>query len=1658
MNEKISLEQFRQLRSQLSILIDEIDEKSTSSMENDEYEKEFKRIFNQLFELQKQLLSYDLSDIPFEEWNEYIIISDKDHIADFSKSRANLDFGIVDFEGHGNFRGCNVKNLDKLHSALNIECFDEQTIQANPSLFLSDIFSEELKYKYYNNKLTVEDLSVLTKGQIDELSQKDFTAHLDSDNLMGIAGLFRFVDLSKAIELYNYSKNEFESLVKLFRLGSIIVELEESDSIKEIIAKTNVTEVKKVCFNYARNHILEHRSGFYISDYPQQFIDENPDLFLINVDIPEDVKKRYFERKLKVKDLIDYPDAFMSFPIDKFLEIHERIQLNICDHYGIGKFQELVKRHPDVFEHLIEENDLWDFQMLFSEGKDLESVFITSVKKYFIDKPRPDNFAVVDANGQIIYNVPSWLKSMNFTFVEKLETKEDLLNYNDFICVLDRYQDKVLETLNIENIKRFEQETGFFSHKANDYSIGLEMFDVIRSFYMMRNGTELLQAGIDFKNGGLSYEEFLPQFAKFLDYMRRHNIFTDYPNYNWIQGSFREKFPEIFIDSKAPEDLIKAFFWNNITPDFLYKHKDYITYLINYNLGNIISADIKLTIPSEVSEYGYELETVNFIDIYAAKYGNEKLLQLLSKYGGVLSDITISSWIGDIADEKAIEKDIIDAIYNRIIKSKMDYSYLVDTPELTSEHPDLFVNFDSLTSISTEERQRLTKAFYSRSLRFEDIFQHPELITILKDKNLQVAFQSLYDYYPRLTIGLNNDIVVGEKKVGDLDLLKIISQEEFLILCSKYGRYLQGVAKVLNNEINFEQYNLSFEELTKKVEEIIAFNCINGEIAYHTYDAPEFLVKSHPELFLDEGAPKDLVNYFYNYGNNYPMTFAVLQKNKQWLPFLKGKNIIASLMRSYLKSDLIKYFQVFGEETGLKLGINRGETVYEMLKSHQVELMKEWYDRTGGKFIPDFVVMQNFSLEEADKFLASGSNWSTLMRIQNFAATPDARDAMLKIAYCFGAFDQDQRGFKKVIDLLTSFPRKINAEDGHIIEQIDNQIDIYSQRGVFYHNAAVINEDGSTSIETPDMTPEEKEAAYNQMIEHAKKSNFFDLFDTATLVNLLETLKKEKVDIDFAKPIFSQIYRKNEDGSYSLRINSQSYPKSSQIIRSILENFGNLPMLNPVMAHRYFGGFKLDYDPDFREFFLTNFETIISDAKYLSRISTIQRRFKEIKAVYSNVTLTLDLAMSFTTINKYDNVQTGNQLVSSVAALQDYTQQDFETLQMIFNYGKQRTFSSIPRIESKQGVVLPSGMYYYEMLRLDDPRAMSIGFESDCCQQLGHAAEHCMEHSMVDQNGRVFIITNEKNEVVAQSWVWRNKDVLCFDNIEIPDQKMWDNGVPKGMEDSGIRNQFTDDILTIYKAAAHELIQRDTIVYRELLDSGKITNEQYEGLRLGKITTGLGYSNIKGSLETLEKDKGVLARPLPYNAPVQLQRGLYTGDSTTQYILEEREGRKNYTGETLPVHNDTYPIYTNENFSEALLINLEKLEIATKGDSNYLQTSVRNGFNSKNIVSEIANNYGLNPRTTQIVMNPNFAIIYDINNNQLRIGDLLFNTIIDNGKQQMDITNIVAIQIRLALDQISAGKNVELSSDLEENQKEMYEKAQNLSSELDTERGVGYAR
>ncbi len=858
MIEKMTLEQFEQIKNQLANLVKQFEEydelhKNDENYNGDEIQEKFTE---QYLSIQNHLLSYDLSDIPFEAWKDFEIFSDETHIADFSKTRANIDFDLIAYFGDGNFRGCNVRNLEKLGRRLNWRDFDEGTIKANSSIFLSDIFSEAFKDKYYSGFLTIKDLASLSDQQLDEIKHKDFKLHMGYEEYDDKELLLKTLGFDRVVELYKYSLEEYDAVNKLIAMcydPYLASEKgKEAPSVEEFLERiktVEISELKNTCFDFARKQIINSTGPIKVDDYPEMFIKENPDIFLVGVDIPDEVKERYFHRQLQIQDLIDYPDAFEKIPVDYFIASETDVPKFIRDNYGMGKFQELLQKHSDVFAHIAQEKDFYFFQQFLKKGKDLDRAFSDAVKNYFVNYGMPAQFRVV-RDGQTIYNVPDWLSSMNFKFVDKLNTPEDLLAYTDSVFVLDPDQRRTLETLNIDNIKRFEQETGFFTYKGSSWwSEDLKMFKAFSMFFNIYSTNSLANMGIDFKNGSLSYEEFENQLAKCFDIMRKDEFFLiNFTNYDWIQGEFRNKHPEIFIDQNAPEELKSAYYRGKINVGFLFDHQEYIPYLIDKNLSNVINGNIKLLIPSLIDEKGNIIPTsINFIDEYVSRYGNEKLLKLISKYGVVLSGITISSINNEIEDEQAIEKSLRSAIYSKITRGKRDYSYLANIPEMVREYPKIFVNFDELTNISQAEQQRLTEAFYSRSLTFADIKEYPELITILKDKDLSIPFDS---------------------DKGNNRLLKIIGNENFLQLCGIYGKYMDRIVPHLDDETIFGDIFQNFQSNSKDtlldaIDKVIFQSIINDHIMYDE-SIPDHFKNNYPTLFLNKNVPQEIKDKFYN--------------------------------------------------------------------------------------------------------------------------------------------------------------------------------------------------------------------------------------------------------------------------------------------------------------------------------------------------------------------------------------------------------------------------------------------------------------------------------------------------------------------------------------------------------------------------------------------------------------------------------------------------------------------------------------------------------------------------------------------------------------------------------------------------------------------------
>lgn len=1021
-----------------------------------------------------------------------------------------------------------------------------------------------------------------------------------------------------------------------------------------------------------------------------------------------------------------------------------------------------------------------------------------------------------------------------------------------------------------------------------------------------------------------------------------------------LPESFKNKHPELYLKDDAPADLVECFYGketlNNmylVNPKEIQNHPEWMPHLMHIDLSKCMEPIIAIIAPLKKQE-------VTLYEVLALKFTQEEILRLFAYYGEAVW--TLDTLFIDLSlNKEQLFNFILSKISTEIRSREAVYEYQKLPKSFKKRYPELFLDEDS--------PKELFDLFYGRCIDPSVIQEHPEWIKYLLDKEItSICSGGIFDF------------VVAANKLG-------LNNEELFDLFKKYGMYLITCDVKINH--------LSREELEKNIK-LQIIESITIRNTYYDESARSIIGNEYPELFLDEKAPIELKKYFYNYNGNTFLTFELLKEHKEWLPFIKEKNILLSMKKSKVGVDgIVSLFIKYGDEEAIRIGMKNPESVMKMLENDKLDLLSYWYDKL--HFVPHYVVMMNFPKEQIDKFATSGKKWSQLMRIDRYNLNEESKSALLKASMCFGVFDNDDSGFNKIIDLFTGIPEMLSSED---MQKMLSCLDRYKFSYLF-----------------------EFKRDYTLQEEKQLEREFMHLFD-----------------------LLNEAYEKNEDGTYTLKIDLQQNENKINKLRWIMEKSQVSTILTPDKAHKLFGGFIMKYDPDFRDFILKNIDTILKSDEYISYISSMQKQWRQIKALNCNRVLTLDLALAFVMSNNYTNIEIGNDRLAEVSNQAGYSQSDFDTLQQIYNYGKIRTFNSIPRIKSTVKD------YTYEILRLDDPLALAIGTLTDCCQELGASGETSMEHSMVSEHGRIFVIKDSEGNIVAQSWMWRNRKVICFDNIEIPNKAF-----TRAQRSGSTKDEFTDTVFRLYQQAGEELIKKDEETYLKLLNEGKITKEQYEDLKLEKVTVGEGYNDIADSLERNAKHDTVNVAPIDFLSPV-LDGNLYVDDSFRQYVIAGKSDIiTNKFITPITVYQDEFIIYDDSNTKIEDALALQKLEFATKKYHYNGRTEVDE---ENNIITNIAYNYDLNAETTKVVMNSNFAIIYDIRAEEIIIADILYNTKINVGGENMDITDLVVMQIGMALQQIQIeGKKFNIS-ELEEEQADIFNIAINLYEELDILMGI----
>ena len=327
---------------------------------------------------------------------------------------------------------------------------------------------------------------------------------------------------------------------------------------------------------------------------------------------------------------------------------------------------------------------------------------------------------------------------------------------------------------------------------------------------------------------------------------------------------------------------------------------------------------------------------------------------------------------------------------------------------------------------------------------------------------------------------------------------------------------------------------------------------------------------------------------------------------------------------------------------------------------------------------------------------------------------------------------------------------------------------------------------------------------------------------------------------------------------------------------------------------------------------------------------------------------------------------------------------------------KNRKVSNIPQFDG--GKAIKKGEYTYigRMLRADDILNLLAGQMTDCCQVFDDVAGMAADHASRSKNGGIFVVEKLDKEgnrsLIAQSWTWRNGDVLCFDNIELP----------KGEFAPSPESYERDIIEEIYRQSAKNALMLDEKMLTKLLKEGRISEDEYNGIVLKKVTVGTGNNEIfNEDLNRKEIDINPESPPKDY---FEIQGLSGHTDSSQQVVLARNDNFDNKRTNTYEDFDIGYrnkrqvrKIPSTEIFEEAndLLFNAHP----------ELESSDIYGFNDYYV------SLGLNPSDTTLYTSydKDWYAICQEDDNSLYIAEVKK----DNNIEDSNTNEIVQLELKL---------------------------------------------
>ena len=775
--EKLSNEKFLKIFNDYNQKINELFAEIQDNYYNytaEEIEEKYSYFYKYRKEAFMKIIEYiknkDLSDVKTESWNSFMWSNPDECIIDLSETNACIDFNLInDYVAtkYINLKGCTIKNLDKLDYVLYYDSFDEKTKNQYPNVFLDSSYPEEIRKKYCKHELTLNDyfsLSIEQRKRITDLSN-----HLTSHDHRFYENI---KDENKIIDFINY----YEDSNELIELSFVFLpSTEKEDHLFEDILPSflpiekdykainklldsDVSEWKKIIYEEAREYYIKSSSKIEINKIPKSFVESNKDIFLIDVNIPEEIRKKYYERKLSLEDFFKYIDILSpifdansleeSYYTKEVIEKNKEEIIN-CPKSKQKKLIELLKN-----EDLVREIEI-------SGYRSLDDYLRTHEFDLYCEYNYDDKYD--DMSLEEILN----------------ESKNDKTGLNPI------YQEGI-RLFGLDNILKFEKESGLFTRKNKN----------VKTYYLLKLIDSFKYKEENYKNKPIDIEAAISDIIKSMQKYEEYLIEKTGFSYKSLSKLMNGKCSSIFLDESLlssineneKNTIIEKFYSGKLNYEDLRKYPVLKKALLDKDLDFIFRGSMYNFTGKENNRF--EKQDIN---------ENEIILNLYEKFGENYRNLQYSKLTYQEAEKKlcrVLFEDIVGINpYRKNIKN-LPEEFFEYYPSLSIEEADF----------SNEELDRIFNSNY----KIEELMENLDLVKRLKKTS--VAMLSDENYYWITDLFLDD-----EPFKSNLHRLKLMDRFSRLSNCDLQKEfkdyYLSN--KDLNKNIDLSNSKLSSSEKEK---------------------------------------------------------------------------------------------------------------------------------------------------------------------------------------------------------------------------------------------------------------------------------------------------------------------------------------------------------------------------------------------------------------------------------------------------------------------------------------------------------------------------------------------------------------------------------------------------------------------------------------------------------------------------------------------------------------------------------------------------------------------------------------------------------------------------------------------------------------------------